>query len=99
VFSTHYFDRLDNIKYVYSSEAFKAARFDVAKRVCLSHRHIDTAIEIRRFGCAKKYAERLRVSESYVRNNLCYILFSSRMGWKYKVKTLFVLFKMKFFLK
>ncbi len=99
VFSTHYFDRLDNIKYVYASEHLKAPFFNVAKRVCLSHRHIDTAIEIRRFGCAKKYAERLRVSESYVRNNLSHILFSKTMGWKYKVKTVFVLFKMKFFLK
>jgi glycosyltransferase involved in cell wall biosynthesis len=99
VFSAHYFDRLDNIKFVYANEYLKAPCFDVAKRVCLSRRHIDTAIEIRRFGCKNKYADRLRISENYVRKKLSYILFSREIGWRYKVKTAFVLFKMKFFLK
>jgi glycosyltransferase involved in cell wall biosynthesis len=99
VFNAHYFDRLDNVKYVYASDYLKAPQFDVAKRVCLSRRHIDTAVEIRRFGCAKKYAERLHVSENYVRKNLWYIMLSREMGWRYKVKTAFVLFKVRFFLK
>jgi glycosyltransferase involved in cell wall biosynthesis len=99
VFNANYFDRLDNMKYVYENDYLKSSCFEVAKRVCLSHRHIDTAIEIRRFGCEKKYAERLSASEHYVWENLCYIFLSKEMGWRYKVKTLFVMFGVKFFLK
>jgi glycosyltransferase involved in cell wall biosynthesis len=82
------FDQLSNSIKAEKRVAGLSPELREAARVCKLRRHIDVAYRLRRDKATKLFPEQLKSCYKMMNGNLGFILFSSKLNLKYKVKTM-----------